>query len=553
VDAEQLAGRAFSRRSALTKTAGAAFLLAQAAIFEQLALAPERADAAAGPGSRRPSFPDIQYDLGAFTGPPQTFNDGAGDVQVLMPPVFTLFQPLRLRRTPSRADQVMFARALATIEDSYPASPSGVLVFSVSYGLPYFRRLPARVVRAHMPTLLARPRRPVLEESVAFPTDVVHGLVGGRHAVFPNVRKARFNVNVVIESNDIVLQIRSDALVNLADVSLWLQGSNFLRGSFAPSPRFGELVSFQEPRIQFVQPGLPRRIAERSFLEFAGRMSPTSPMAMGFADQQVNSAGPAAITTFTGNNSARLTSARPGDYFDNGSIAHFSHVIQDLYAFFASPAQDPAENGEPFTERVQYMFRANQLGTSRGLPSAGFRDQFTDGGGPAFINNVFQGAGAALAAARDSAGRFGPGNASLSATFKGEPRISHEEVLQQVSRAADGTPLHIRMDGPGFSGMDVPAFSTSGNGAPGTPGVFAAPGVAVPAGSSQFKLQFMMFVPTADLFAQMRVAAAAQELQKQFHVEADDNGLERFLTATRRQNLLVPPRRHRSMPLAELD
>jgi hypothetical protein len=56
-----------------------------------------------------------------------------------------------------------------------------------------------------------------------------------------------------------------------------------------------------------------------------------------------------------------------------------------------------------------------------------------------------------------------------------------------------------------------------------------------------------MFVPTADFFAQLRTSAAAQDLQHQFlDNEDDDNGLERFITATRRQNFLVPPRRHRS-------
>jgi hypothetical protein len=99
------------------------------------------------------------------------------------------------------------------------------------------------------------------------------------------------------------------------------------------------------------------------------------------------------------------------------------------------------------------------------------------------------------------------------------------------------------MDGPGLDAMDVPAFRTF-------PG---ANGVNVPAGSNQFKLEFAMFVPTADFFAQMRIAAAAQDLQHQFlNDEDDDNGLERFITATRRQNFLVPPRRHRAFPLLEL-
>ncbi len=51
----------------------------------------------------------------------------------------------------------------------------------------------------------------------------------------------------------------------------------------------------------------------------------------------------------------------------------------------------------------------------------------------------------------------------------------------------------------------------------------------------------------------MRTAQAAQTLQQPFlDGEGDDNGLERFITATRRQNFLVPPRRQRAFPLIEL-
>jgi hypothetical protein len=38
----------------------------------------------------------------------------------------------------------------------------------------------------------------------------------------------------------------------------------------------------------------------------------------------------------------------------------------------------------------------------------------------------------------------------------------------------------------------------------------------------------------------------------QFNIANTDNGLERFITATRRQNFLIPPRRHRAFPLLEL-
>jgi hypothetical protein len=50
----------------------------------------------------------------------------------------------------------------------------------------------------------------------------------------------------------------------------------------------------------------------------------------------------------------------------------------------------------------------------------------------------------------------------------------------------------------------------------------------------------------------MRRNQASVDLQQQFAIPDEDNGLERFLTATRRQNFLCPPRRHRAFPLREM-
>jgi hypothetical protein len=171
--------------------------------------------------------------------------------------------------------------------------------------------------------------------------------------------------------------------------------------------------------------------------------------------------------------------------------------------FYAAP-------DEPFTERVQYLFRSDPI------PALGNTDQFTDGGGPAFLKNVFQGT--------DDAFR----NAAAINTFEGQHRMGHLAALQRSSRAADSTPIHIRMDGPGFDSLDVPD------------------------GTDQGKLQFTVFVPTADFFTTMRRNQASLDLVQQHGVADENNGLERFITATRRQNFLVPPRRHRAFPLLEL-
>jgi hypothetical protein len=547
-----------SRRSAL-KAGAAAFIASQAAFLEQLVIPIQR------PALAAPSFSDIQFDIGRFM-PAGTFagvgtyNDGGGSVTAAFGPIFTLFVPARLTRSPTRSDQTTLANALAAIEANFDASPSGLLIVSVSYGVPYFNRLPQALVQTNVPRLSSNTSRFVLENAVAGPTDVVNGQVQGDHPA----PKERFNVSVVLEANDVLFQFRSDSSSNLTNVLAWLQGSGNLHGAQVPSPAFNGLFAFQTPRLQFMQPGMPRRVADAAvqsnanLYEFHTRINPNTSMVMGFVDQQMDSSAPsAALVTFAGINSkVQMTTARAGDYFDNGSIVHFSHVIDDLYQFYATPDQDPAGVGEPFDERLQYMFRSNQTGSGfQGLPVQPNADQFTGGGGPAFINNVFEGTAAAAQGAQALNGAATQTNDDPNRTFEGQQRIGHEVALQRVSRAADGTPIHIRMDGPGFDGMDVPAFQTF----PALPNISHS----APAGTNQFKLQFLIFVPTSEFFRQLRVAAGAQDLMAQFGqpndpngtsggVAAEDNGLERFLTATRRQNFLVPPRRHRAFPLLEL-
>src|SRR2546427_6594061 len=139
-------------------------------------------------------------------------------------------------------------------------------------------------------------------------------------------------------------------------------------------------------------------------------------------DQQQNASAAPQAVTFVGSNKGLFTDAKAGDYFDLGSICHFSHDIEDLFQFYKLENQDSRRpEAETFQERVQYMFRANQLHTTDGLPSDGFADQFTAGGGPAYINDVFQGADSAFREARASGGTFGPaGQQTKDNTFNGQ-------------------------------------------------------------------------------------------------------------------------------------
>lgn len=491
----QVARTTASRRAVLKGAATLAVAAGSLGVVAPSARVPQRSTGPAAPGAG--GLPDIQFDVAAYSAPEQVSPAG---VTYQMPPVHTFYLTGRLLRTPTRADQRELQRALDTLEAAYAFGAAGLMTF-VAYSSPYFDRLPAGLVGEAMPRLRDDPSRWVLEEAAPSPTDV--------HPDNPGVAKQRFTVPVRIERNDLLLTLRSDHARILQDAADWLGGSGTLAGQPVDSPDFAGLLELTSSRHQFVQTGLPRSVAEQNGLPFARFIHPDSPMWMGFSDQQVNAAGPPPICTFAGNDSARLTSAEPGDYFDHGSIQHLSHVILDLLQFYDMADADtpPSENGD-FTQRVQYMFHAPAI-------HPGNADQLTDGGGPSLLP------------AEDR----GPDYAERTARGIGLPdgvrRMGHLSTLQRASRAPDGTPLHLRIDGPGFDTLDVPDRTR------------------VP------KLQFSMFVPTANLFATMRDRQASPDLVTKHQVPAHDNGLERFLTCTRRQNFLVPPRRHRAFPLVE--
>ncbi len=482
--------RAITRRTLLQRAAGLGLAASTLGALDVLAMMPLRAAA-----SNATALPEIQFQIERFAARPVRVEG----VSVRLPPLFTTFATIALSRTPTEADQATLALALARVEAAYPFSASGVFV-TVAYGVPYFERLPGGMagplLAGHMPRLISEPERFALEEAVPGPTDV--------SPENPGVGKLRFNVPVQIESNDMLVTLRSDSTEVIDDVLSWLTGEGTtLAGAEAGSSELGGLLSVTSRRLMFVQQGLPRKIAEEQALPYAAAINPASPMWMGFVSQQVGTSGPPPIVTFLGNGSARMTTARPGNYFDHGSIVHLSHVIQDLEQFYSAPE-------ETYVRREAAMF------TSNPLPRQGNPDQFTNGGGPTAIPVVFTNP---QAAAHEAEG---------TETFDGQPHIGHLTALQRTSRATDRVPIHIRADGPGFDSLDVPD------------------------GSAQPKLHFSIYVPTADFFRTMRRSQASLDLAQQYNVPANNLGLERFITATRRQNFLVPPRRHRAFPLVEL-
>ena len=473
------------------------------ALLLRHSLAPTRAWASGGGGhgggdggggggtpTTTATISDVQYAVGAFCPPPLVFN---GIPFGLSGPSHTRFLTAKLNWTPKRTDQAVLAAALAQIETSYAWSPSGVFTL-VSYGLPYFKRLDQVMVGQYMPKLKKDPSRWALEEAIAAPTDIVNGIdpLAGYRVNFGGGA-----YNLLIEDNDVLLSLRSDLPGNLDDVERWLKGSGSLNGQPVSSPAFNGLFNWTSSRDQFVQIGLPAKLAQAAGLSYASRILPDSPMWFNSADQQANGAGPAPITCFQGNTSAGITSvSTPGDYFWNGTVQVLNHNIDDLAEWYKPD----------FRTGLQYMFRATHAFGGKTTP---------------FWPNEYYGTGDAAQGAQ------GIG------TPNGVKRMGHLACLQRSSRAADGTPMHARMDGPGFDRMDVNGTGT--NDGPITP-----------------KLQFSAFVPSGDFFNTMRRNQASPDLVSKYGVSQYENGVERFITATRRQNFLMPPRRNRAFPLLEM-
>ena len=118
-------------------------------------------------------------------------------------------------------------------------------------------------------------------------------------------------------------------------------------------------------------------------------------------------------------------------------------------------------------------------------------------------------------------------NPNLSALDAQEHHIvGHNEAVQRSSRTPEGQALQLRVD---FNTMD--ALDTSG----------PHPGV-----------HFLAFTPGSEVFHRSRQSMDAADLAGRYAVPTSANGINSFIHATRRQNFLVPPRRHRAFPLVEL-
>jgi hypothetical protein len=308
--------------------------------------------------------------------------------------------------------------------------------------------------------------------------------------------------DTILEANDVAVLLRSDVRAHIEDAERALfHGSSILH---ATSIRRGFVGSdFRSG------PSLAKRMAQAAGIDGAELIPDDAQLFLGFTSTQKAALGPRRIANFE---TLGYVDLGERGYFLNGTHMHLSHVFEDLASWYQT---------FDFQERVDTAFKP-------GLKAK-----------PGVVT-VSQGPHEAASAG------------SLRRGFNRDGRIGHSSSIQSTSRLVRdvvgddgtvyrrGTAVPQRAD---FNTLDNPfAWSSS----PKRDEMQDTPAAG---------LHFVVFNPTSDDFRRNRLAmdgVLPDGTRLPFGPRDRNQGFNAVLSTSHRQNFLVPPRRHRSFPLAEL-
>jgi hypothetical protein len=307
----------------------------------------------------------------------------------------------------------------------------------------------------------------------------------------------------ILEDNDVAVLLRSDVREHIQDAERTLFHGSRILG--VTSIRRGFVGSdFHSGGVS-----LAKRMAQAAGVDGADLIPDDAELFLGFTSSQHAALGPPRIVNFE---TLGYVDLGPQGYFRSGTSMHVSHIFEDLASWYLT---------FDFQERVDTVFKPG-LHVEPGTVT------------------VSQGPSEAASAA------------SVRRDFRRQGRIGHSSSIQPTSRldrdfvAEDGTVYHRgtaipqRVD---FNTLDNP-FALSANPERDKLQDAAAAG-----------LHFVVFNPTSDDFHRNRLAMDGvfpDGTRMPFGKRSREQGFNAVLQTTHRQNFLVPPRRHRSFPLAEL-
>jgi hypothetical protein len=412
-------------------------------------------------------------------------------VEVVVPPLHNevVTALLRVEQQPAALREAQAAlREVLGRIDAEYPPAPAGLSISVGWGLPYFRRVVPGPAAERLPV--------DLRASEAAGKEVL--------AIVDAIRFPSDPEDLVLEENDVAFFLRSNSRESIAAATSSL------------FDEVGDLFELTSIRRGFAGGGfagsrsLPKRMALAAGIAGAELIPDTAELFLGFTSTQREGLGPPGIANFE--TLPGYTDQWPNGYFRGGTAMHVSHLFEDVEAWYLN---------FDFTERVATTFRP-------GLDVAP---------GTQTVSQSREEAVGPEAVAAD-ADRF--------------QAVGHSSVIQPASRLfADvrgndgilypkGTAVPQRAD---FNTLDNPFFWS---GRPDDDSQSDEPAAG---------LHFVVFTPTSDDFHRTRLAmdgVLPDGTSIPLHPRARGQGFNSILRTTHRQNFLVPPRRHRALPLVEL-
>jgi hypothetical protein len=321
-------------------------------------------------------------------------------------------------------------------------------------------------------------------------------------ALIPAIRFPSDPKETVLEDNDVAILLRSDSSDVLADAARAL---------------FDDLRVFELTSVRkgFVGGGfdgrrsLPKKVASAAGIAGADLIPENAQLFLGFTSTQKDGLGPRHIVNFE---TLGYVDLGPRAYFRQGTSMHVSHLFENLEAWYLN---------FDFSERVDTAFRPG-LDVRTGVQTVQQR--------PRDVEHI----------------------GDVKHDFRRHGRIGHSAALQTSSRLQQD---HVAEDGIVYKrGTAIPQradFNTLDN-----PFAWSAhPDRDVMGDAPAAGLHFVVFNPSSDDFHRNRLAmdgVLPDGTRLPLSPRDRNQGFNAVLRTTHRQNFLVPPRRHRAFPLAEL-
>jgi hypothetical protein len=410
-------------------------------------------------------------------------------VEVLVPPLHHQLVTARLKVAPKRVELI---EAQGELESALVALDQRYTPEPSGLGFTVAWGLP--YFRRYVPEPASR----------YLPVDLRASKAKGKEqlAILDAIRFPSDRPETILEANDVAILLRSDSLDNIADAAKTIFND------------LGDVFELRSIRKGFAGGGfggaksLPKQMAMAAGVRGADLIPDSAELFLGFTSTQKAGLGPGTIANIE---TLGYSDGGLHGYFRGGTHMHVSHLFEDLEAWYIN-----------FThrERVDTAFRPGlHVPSGRLTVRQDPRDVATQGDNRSDYRRL--------------------GAIGHSAAIQTASRLFADQTGVDGVVYRKGTAIPQRAD---FNTLDSPFFWTADQN---LDDYSPDPAAGV---------HFVVFNPTSDDFHRNRLAmdgVLPDGTKLKFDRGDRGQGFNSVLKTTHRQNFLVPPRRHRSFPLAE--